>query len=150
MIGSGSAKGMPAITSAAASTVGQEAGDPLLNKQGAVIGILYQAGAYVRPSSPPSWCSAWPTTSARPDGSRTAGSACGAPTAPGSGGAEVAQLMTGSPATGLLQPGDVVVALGSVPIRSMADLRGRLYVMAPNSKIAAVRAAGRRPPTSWT
>jgi len=51
------------------------------------------------------------------------------------GGAEVAQLMTGSPATGLLQPGDVVVAMGTVPIRSMADLRGRLYVTAPNSKI---------------
>jgi S1-C subfamily serine protease len=43
--------------------------------------------------------------------------------------------MTGSPATGLLQPGDVVEALGTVPVRSMADLRGRLYVMAPNSKI---------------
>jgi S1-C subfamily serine protease len=43
--------------------------------------------------------------------------------------------MTGSPAAGLLQSGDVVVALGSVPIRSMADLRGRLYVMAPKSKI---------------
>jgi S1-C subfamily serine protease len=43
--------------------------------------------------------------------------------------------MPGSPATDVLQPGDVVVALGAVPIRSMADLRGRLYVLAPNSKI---------------
>jgi len=43
--------------------------------------------------------------------------------------------MAGSPATGMLAPGDVVVALGSVPIRSMADLRGRLYVTAPHTKI---------------
>jgi Lon-like protease len=43
--------------------------------------------------------------------------------------------MAGSPATGLLQPGDVVVAMGTTPIRSMADLRGRLYVLAPSSKI---------------
>ena len=50
--------------------------------------------------------------------------------------ARVAALMTGSPAVGLLHPGDVVVALGSVPIRSMADLRGRLYVSAPDSKVA--------------
>jgi S1-C subfamily serine protease len=56
-------------------------------------------------------------------------------TAPGPGGAEVAQLMAGSPATGVLTPGDVVVALGAVPIRSMADLRGRLYVLPSNSKI---------------
>ena len=56
-------------------------------------------------------------------------------TATGSNGVRVAALMSGSPATGLLHPGDVVVALGSVPIRSMADLRARLYVMAPESKV---------------
>ena len=63
-------------------------------------------------------------------------------TTPGSGGAQVAALMTGSPATGLLQPGDVVVAMGSMPIRSMADLRGRLYVLAPNSKVGLSVAEG--------
>ena len=134
MIGSGSAKGMPGITSAAASTVGQEAGDPLLNKQGAVVGILYQAGA--SPTFLPTQLVLGVADDLRSAGRVSHGwlGVRGA-AAPGSGGAEVAQLMTGSPAAGLLQPGDVVVALGGVPIRSMADLRGRLYVMAPNSKI---------------
>jgi S1-C subfamily serine protease len=54
----------------------------------------------------------------------------------------VAALMKGSPATGLLHPGDVVTAMGSVPIRSMADLRGRLYVMAPDSRIGLSVADG--------
>jgi len=56
-------------------------------------------------------------------------------TASGSNGVEVAALMAGSPAAGLLHPGDVVMALGPVPLRSMADLRGRLYVMPPKSTI---------------
>jgi putative serine protease PepD len=134
MIGSGSAKGMPGITSTVASTLDQEPGDPLLNREGAVIGILYQSGttATYLPTQ---------LVLGVADDLRSAGRVSHGwlgvrgTTAPGSGGAEVAQLMTGSPATSMLAPGDVVVALGTVPIRSMADLRGRLYVMAPNSKI---------------
>jgi serine protease Do len=134
MIGSGRAKGMPDITSTAPAAVGQEPGDPLLNRDGAVIGILYQAGT----SS-----TFLPTQLVLgvADDLRSAGKVSHGwlgvlgTTAPGSGGAEVAQLMAGSPAAGVMQPGDVVVALGAVPIRSMADLRGRLYVTAPNSKI---------------
>ena len=53
----------------------------------------------------------------------------------GTTGARVATVMSGSPATGLLQAGDVVVALNSVPIRSMADLRARLYVLPPDSTV---------------
>jgi S1-C subfamily serine protease len=56
-------------------------------------------------------------------------------TAPGSSGVQVSALMAGSPAIGLLHSGDVVMALGSVPLRSMADLRARLYVMAPKSTV---------------
>jgi S1-C subfamily serine protease len=134
MIGSGPAKGMPGIASTASSAVSQEAGDPLLNKQGAVIGILYAAGttSTFLPSE---------LVLGVADDLRSAGKVSHGwlgvrgTTAPGSGGAEVDQLMTGSPANGVLAPGDVVVALGSVPIRSMADLRGRLYVTAPYSKI---------------
>src|SRR5271156_6169265 len=99
---------MPGITSAAASKGSQEAGDPLLNKQGAVIGILYAAGT----SS-----TFLPTQLVLgvADDLRSAGRVShgwlgvrGSP-APGSGGAEVDQLMAGSPATGLLQTGEVVV-----------------------------------------
>jgi S1-C subfamily serine protease len=137
MIGTGAAKGMPGITSTTASTVDQEPGDPLLNGDGDVIGLLYQSGT---PSTPSTFLPTQLVLGVADDlrsADRVSHGWLGVRgvAAPGSGGAEVAQLMSGSPATGLLQPGDVVVALGSVPIRSMADLRGRLYVMPPKSKI---------------
>jgi PDZ domain-containing protein len=47
----------------------------------------------------------------------------------------VAALMAGSPAQGVLEPGDVVMAVDSTPIRSMADLRARLYVLPPHSTV---------------
>jgi S1-C subfamily serine protease len=137
MIASGWAKGMPGITSTAPSASGEEPGDPLLNRDGAVIGILYQAGT----SSTLSTFLPTQLVLGVADDLRSTGRVSHGwlgvrgTTAPGSGGAEVAQLMAGSPAAGILQPGDVVVALGGVPIRSMADLRGRLYVLASNSTI---------------
>ena len=135
MIGSGSAKGMPGIISTASSVLGQEPGDPLLNRDGAVIGILYQAGT--SSTFLPTQLVLGVADDLRSTGKVSHGwLGVRGTTAPGAGGAEVAQLMAGSPATGVLQPGDVVVALGAVPIRSMADLRGRLYVLAPDSTIA--------------
>jgi putative serine protease PepD len=143
MIGSGWAKGMPSIASTAPSASSEEPGDPLLNKAGAVIGILYQAGpsSTSSTSSTPSTFLPTQLVLGVADDLRSTGKVSHGwlgvrgTTAPGSGGAEVAQLMAGSPATGVLQPGDVVVGLGGVPIRSMADLRGRLYVLASNSTI---------------
>jgi len=129
----GWAKGMPVITSSA-TAVNQQPGDPLLNQEGAVIGILYTSG----PSA-----SYLPTQLVLgvADDLRSTGRVIhgwlgveGA-TASGPSGARVAALMAGSPATGLLRPGDVVVALGSIPIRSMADLRARLYVMPPQTTV---------------
>jgi S1-C subfamily serine protease len=139
MIGSGWAKGMPGITSTAPSSFSEEPGDPLLNKDGAVIGILYQAGTPSTSTSStflPTQLVLGVADDLRSTGKVSHGwLGVQGTTAPGSGGAEVAQLMTGSPAAGVLQPGDVVVALGGVPIRSMADLRGRLYVLASKSTI---------------
>jgi serine protease Do len=134
MIGSGSAKGMPDITSSPAALVDQEPGDPLLNRSGAVIGILYQAGASA---------TFLPTQLVLgvADDLRSAGRVSHGwlgvtgTTPPGSTGARVVGVMPGSPATGLIDAGDVVMAMGTVPIRSMADLRGRLYVMAPDSTV---------------
>jgi serine protease Do len=132
-IASGWAKGMPAITTET-TAVNQEPGDPLLNQEGAVIGILYTSGtsSTYLPSQ---------LVLGVADDLRSAGKVVhgwlgvrGA-TAAGSSGAVVASLMTGSPALGLIDPGDVVVAMGSVPIRSMADLRARLYVMAPQTTV---------------
>jgi len=134
MIGSGLAKGMPGITSTVPSVQSEQPGDPLLNREGAVIGILYQAGT--SSTFLPAQLVLGVVDDLRSTGKVSHGwLGVRGTTAPGSGGAEVAALMPGSPATDVLQPGDVVVALGAVPIRSMADLRGRLYVLAPNSKI---------------
>jgi S1-C subfamily serine protease len=47
----------------------------------------------------------------------------------------VAEVTPGSPAAGHLHAGDVVAGLNSVPIRTMADLRGRLYVLPPSTKV---------------
>jgi putative serine protease PepD len=144
MIGSGAAKGMPGITSMTTSTGEQEPGDPLLNRDGDVIGILYQSGTTSTPSTflPTELVLGVADDLRSADRVSHGWLGVRGVAAPGSEGAEVAQLMAGSPATGLLQPGDVVVALGSVPIRSMADLRGRLYVMAPKSKIELSVLAG--------
>jgi S1-C subfamily serine protease len=139
-IASGWAKGMPVITSSA-TAVNQQPGDPLLNQDGAVIGILYSAG----PSADylPTQLVLGVTDDLRSTGRVVHGwlGVEGA-TASGSSGALVAALMPGSPADGLLHPGDVVVAMGSVPIRSMADLRARLYVMAPKSTVGLAVLAG--------
>ncbi len=130
VLASGWAKGMPGITSSA-PTAGSEPGDPLLNQAGDVVGILY--GAAPTPAFLPSQLVLGVTDDLRSTGRVSHGwlGVQGA-TAPGSGGALVATLMSGSPADGLLHPGDVVVAVDSEPVRSMADLRARLYVLSPN------------------
>jgi S1-C subfamily serine protease len=139
-IASGWAKGMPVITSSA-TAINQEPGDPLLDQEGAVIGILYSSGSSA--SYLPTQLVLGVTDDLRSTGRVIHGwlGVKGA-TASGSSGALVAALMAGSPANGLLHPGDVVVALGSVPIRSMADLRARLYVMAPKTTVGLSVVAG--------
>ena len=139
-IASGWAKGMPVITSSA-TAINQEPGDPLLNQEGAVIGILYSSGSSA--SYLPTQLVLGVTDDLRSTGRVIHGwlGVEGA-TASGASGARVAALMAGSPADGLLHPGDVVVALGSVPIRSMADLRARLYVMAPKTTVGLSVVAG--------
>jgi S1-C subfamily serine protease len=132
-IASGWAKGMPAITTDA-TAVNQQPGDPLLNQEGAVIGLLYTSGT--SSTYLPSDLVLGVADDLRSDGKVVHGwLGVKGDTAAGSSGAQVASLMTGSPALGLIHPGDVVVALGSVPIRSMADLRARLYVMAPQTTV---------------
>jgi putative serine protease PepD len=132
-IDGGWAKGMPALTSAV-SSVNEQPGDPLLNQEGQVIGLLYTAGS--SSTYLPTQLVLGVADDLRSSGRVVHGwlGVEGA-TAPGTVGARVAALMAGSPAAGLLEPGDVVVAVGSTPIRSMADLRASLYVMAPKSTV---------------
>jgi S1-C subfamily serine protease len=134
-IGSGWAKGMPGITSAVpATTVNEEPGDPLLNATGDVIGLLYEPGT--SSTYLPTELVLGVADDLRSTGRVSHGwlGVTGS-TEAGSNGARVATLLTGSPAAGRLSPGDVVVAMGATPIRSMADLWGRLYVLAPNSTV---------------
>jgi putative serine protease PepD len=132
-IATGWAKGMPDITSST-TAVNEKSGDPLLNQAGDVIGILYAPGP--SPSFLPTQLVLGVSDDLRSTGRVSHGwlGVEGA-TPAGTTGARVAAVMPGSPATGLLRADDVVVALNSVPIRSMADLRARLYVLPPDSTV---------------
>jgi serine protease Do len=135
-IPSGPASGMPGITSSALG-VPARAGDLLLNGSGAVLGIYY-------PGDTASSASTFLPTElvlGVADDLRSSGQVnqgwlgISGSDASGQAGVDVAQVTPGSPAAGHLQPGDVVASLNSVPIRTMADLRGRLYVLAPSTKV---------------
>lgn len=51
-----------------------------------------------------------------------------------SAGARVVSVDPGGPATRALRPGDVIVAVDGQPVRSMAELRDRLYVLPPGTR----------------
>ncbi|HWE66608.1 MAG TPA: trypsin-like peptidase domain-containing protein [Acidimicrobiales bacterium] len=138
----GPAAGMPGIVSSAAG-VATEAGDPLLNSAGSVIGILYDdddsattADDDAAPTYLPTQLVLGVADDLRSSG-RVAHGWLGVQgsEAAASGGAVVADVMTGSPAVGRLQPGEVIVSMGSLPIRSMAELRSRLYVLPPATTV---------------
>jgi S1-C subfamily serine protease len=57
-------------------------------------------------------------------------------TAEAAQGAAVMAVQANSPAAGLLQPGEIIVGVNSAPVRTMAELRARLYVLAPHSPVA--------------
>jgi S1-C subfamily serine protease len=56
--------------------------------------------------------------------------------APGGTGATVKQVASNGPAAGRLQQGQVIVAVNALPVRTMAELRGRVYVLPPGTAIA--------------
>jgi S1-C subfamily serine protease len=132
------ASGMALITSSpeVASAV---AGDPLLNASGDVLGILCSPGA---PGAAPS--SFLPTqlvvgvADDLRSGNKVVHGWLGVEGSdqPG-GGAKVVQVQANSPAAhGGLQAGQVIVAVNSMPVRTMAELRSRLYVLAPGASVA--------------
>jgi putative serine protease PepD len=139
-ITAGPAEGMPAIVSSAAAVTQVELpGDPLLNSSGDVVGLLYRDDGTGAPSYLPTQLVLGVADDLRSSG-RVAhgwlgvdGSASG--TAGGPAGALVTSVVPGSPAAGRLQAGELIVALGSLPIRSMAELRARLYVLAPATRV---------------
>jgi S1-C subfamily serine protease len=135
----GPASGMAVITSAPV-TASEAAGDPLLNANGEVLGILSGAGA--QSSAPLTFLPTQLVVGVANDlrsGNKVVHGWLGVDGTdqPGGAGAKVLQVQAGSPAAhGGLQAGQVIVAVNSMPVRTMAELRARLYVLAPGASVA--------------
>jgi putative serine protease PepD len=135
-IASGPASTMPSITSTPAtpSLIG---GEPLLNDDGAVLGILYDAAPGTSPVTfLPSDLVVGVADDLRSQDRVVHGwLGVQGTDAPGGGGAEVAAVQSSGPAAGVLHVGQLIVAVDSTPVRTMAELRARLYVLPPGTPI---------------
>ena len=146
---SGPAGGMASITSsssgapyAGASPARSPAitgGEPLLTTTGAVIGILYDPapGSATATTFLPSGLVVGVADELRSHQRVLHGwlGISGAD-APAGGGAEVASVDPNGPAAGHVAAGQVVVGVDSLPVRTMAELRARLYVLDPGDPVA--------------
>jgi S1-C subfamily serine protease len=136
-ITSGPASTMPSITSSPGAPTAVD-GAPLLNAAGGVIGILYDPG----PGSAPDTFLPSDLVVGVADDLRSQDRVVHGwlgvqgTDAPGDAGAMVAQVQPGGPASGRLQVGQLIVAVDSTPVRSMAELRGRLYVLQPGTTVS--------------
>jgi len=140
-IGAGPADGMAGIESSATGVTG-EPGDPLLNAGGAVVGL--RDGDGPRAGHGPTFLPTQLVLGVMDDLRSTnrvehgwlglAGSDTGAPAAPS--GAVVASVAPSGPAAGHLHAGEVVTGVNGAPVRTMAELRARLYVLAPGTTVA--------------
>lgn len=137
-IAGGPADGMPAITSFPATVPGI-AGDPLLNSGGGVVGILYDPDPGT--SSPVAFLPSDLVVGVADDlrsSTRVVHGWLGVSgtDAPNASGAKVESVEADGPAAGRLEAGQVIVAVNALPVRTMAELRARLYVLAPGASIA--------------
>ncbi len=135
-IASGPASTMPSITSSPA-TPAVMAGEPLLNADGSVLGILYNPDPG---SSPATFLPSDLVVGVADDlrsQNRVVHGWLGVEgtDAPDGAGAKVAAVQSGGPAWGHLQAGQLIVAVNAAPVRSMAELRARLYVLPPGAPI---------------
>jgi S1-C subfamily serine protease len=128
--------GMAAITSSPGLT-SQTAGEPLLNANGAVIGILCQPA----PGSPavtflPTQLVVGVADDLR-SGSRVVPGVLGVQGSdvPGGAGAKLMTVPSGTPAWGHLQVGEVITAVNQLPVRTFAELRARLYLLQPGTPV---------------
>ncbi len=135
-IASGPASTMPSITSAPA-TPSVIAGEPLLNAEGSVVGILYGPGSGTSAVTYlPSNLVVGVADDLRSQNRVVHGwLGVEGTNAPDGAGARVEQVQSGGPAWGHLQAGQLIVAVNAAPVRSMAELRARLYVLPPGAPI---------------
>jgi S1-C subfamily serine protease len=130
-IPSGPAQGLAGITASVAAS--DTPGEPLLDKAGAVVGILCDpATATFLPSA---------LVLAVADDLRSHGrvprgflgiEGTNATAAPG---AVVETVRANGPAAGRLDHGEVIVAVDGQPVRTMAELQSRLYALGPGTAI---------------
>jgi S1-C subfamily serine protease len=142
-IAGGPAGGMPGITSTPASATTPagatvSGGEPLLNTAGKVMGILYPGKT---PSSPATFLPTQLVVGVADD-LRSSNRVVhgwlgvgGGDMATG-GGAVVRTVNASGPAANALRVGEVIVAVNAQPVRTMAELRARLYVLAPGTTVA--------------
>jgi S1-C subfamily serine protease len=141
-IGGGSALGMPCITSApapnepAAPAPAATEGEPLLNASGSVMGILYGPGSTAATTFLPTQLVVGVADDLR-SASKVVHGWLGVDggDVTGGTGAVVQTVNASGPAAGRLRSGDVILAVNSAPVRTMAELRARLYVMAPGTTV---------------
>jgi putative serine protease PepD len=135
-IATGPAATMPCITSSPSTTTVM-AGEPLLDTAGSVLGILYDPNPGTAPVTfLPSKLVVGVADDLRSQNRVVHGwLGVEGTDAPNGGGAKVAAVQSGGPASGRLQVGQLIVAMNSTPVRSMAELRALLYVLPPGSAI---------------
>jgi S1-C subfamily serine protease len=137
-VSDGPAGGMPAITSSA-TTAPVVAGEPLLNAAGAVVGILYDpdpsnaaAVTFLPTQLVVGVADDLRSTNRVVPGWLGMEGANG----PNGSGAVVEAVTAGGPAAGRLRAGEVITAVDGQPVQTMADLRGRIYVLSPGAVAA--------------
>ncbi len=135
-IASGPASTMPSISSSPPAPP-LMAGEPLLTADGSVLGILYDPDPGTTPATYlPSNLVVGVADDLRSQNRVTHGwLGMQGTDAPNSAGAKVAAVQSGGPASGRLQVGQLIVAMNSTPVRSMAELRALLYVLPPGTAI---------------
>jgi S1-C subfamily serine protease len=137
-IDTGQTSGMALITSSP-GVASAAAGDPLLDPGGDVLGIFCSSGA--QSAAPSTFLPSQLVVGVADDlrsGNKVVHGWLGVEGSdqPG-GGAKVVGVQANSPAAhGGLQAGQVIVAVNSMPVRTMAELRSRLYVLAPGASVA--------------
>ena len=137
-IAQGPAGGMPSITSSTPAPM-TYAGQPLLTSSGAVVGLLYdpEPGTSSAVTFLPSDLVVGVADDLRSNDRVVHGwlGMSGA-NAPNGTGAKVEVVQADSPAANRLAPGEVISAVNAEPVRTMAELRARLYVLPPGTSIA--------------
>jgi putative serine protease PepD len=148
LVQGGGASGMAGIAANTAALQGQ-AGALLLETNGSVVGLLDKSGSWdgapgdevFLPAPLLLGVSSELATTGKVRHGWLGVSGQDAPSAAGTAipvGALLVSVNAQGPAASVLRPGDVVQAVGVEPVRSMAELRSRLYVLAPGTPVRLV------------